>query len=125
MTTATQHKPEPNHINDPTVQTVTEAMQRGLTTWLTVPQRLIQANAETISESVRFFDRRIKAQAAMLSRLGEMANGGSMADAQKHLIETMTRELADEVQEVGELARKNLETAMRLTAGGASGARSS
>lgn len=126
MTNATQQKSEAVRSGEAATQKVAEAMQQGLAAWMAVPQRLMQANVETITESVNFMNRRMKMQAAMFSGLGQLANGVSVAETHKHLIETMTRELAAEAQEVGELARKNLETMMHLIgAGSGSAGRSS
>lgn len=119
MTNATQQqKTDQGHGGDGDAQKAAEAMQQGIAAWMTIPQRLIQANIEAMSDSVNFMNRRMKAQAAMLSSFGQLANGGSLADAQRHFIETMSREMAEEAQELGGLARKSVEAMTRVAGGG-------
>jgi hypothetical protein len=124
MTNGTQQKAEQARGADAGVKKAADAMQQGLAAFMSGPQRLMQANIETISESLNFMNRRMKAQAAMLSGFGQLANGGNLADAQRHFIETMSREMAEEVQELGDFARKSIET-MTRGAGGAGPASSS
>jgi uncharacterized phage infection (PIP) family protein YhgE len=128
MTNATQQKAEHGRTDqvrngDATVHKAADAVQQGIAAWMSIPQRLMQANIETINEGVNFMNRRMKAQAALMSGFGQLANGGSFVDAQRHFIETMSKEMADEAQEFGDLARKSVE-AMTRVANGASGASS-
>jgi hypothetical protein len=124
MTNGTQQKGEPSRTEqaraaEATVQKAADTMQQGLAAWASIPQRLMQANIETLSEGVNFINRRMKAQAALVSGFGQLANGGSFIDVQRHVIETMSKEFADEAQELGDLARKSVEAMTRVASGGA------
>ncbi|MBN8534398.1 MAG: hypothetical protein J0L51_09920 [Rhizobiales bacterium] len=124
MTNGTQQKSEQGRGVEAGVQKAADAMQQGIAAWMGVPQRLMQAHIETIGEGVNFMNRRMKAQAAMLNGFGQLMNGGNLADVQRHFIETMSREMADEAQEIGDFAHKSFEAMTRAAGGGGSGASS-
>ena len=113
MTDSPTPKPTPASKNSArpdtaaAVEKISDAMQSGLSVLMALPQKMMHANIEAITESVNFMSRRMKAQAAMWSN-GPLGNGSSLSDAQQHFITAMTKEMADEMQEFGDLARKNI-----------------
>lgn len=93
---------------DPTMQRLADDMQEGLSAFMVVPQRLMQANLEAFADGMNFMHRRMKAQATMLSGLGRMGTGGNLGDTQQHFINDMAQEMAAEMKEFSELAKKNM-----------------
>lgn len=93
---------------EPATEKLNDAMQQGASVLMAVPQRMMQANLEAISESMQFINRRMKAQAAMWSGFGQLTNGPNLADVHQHFISSVTKEMAAEMQEVGDMARKQV-----------------
>lgn len=126
MTSAThQHKSEPGHGGGMGAEKTADAMQQGLAALMSIPQRLMQANIEAVGDGMTFMMRRMKAQAAIMSSFGKLTNGGGLADMQRHVIETMTQEIADEAQELGTMARRRVDALTRTVGVDGSGTSSS
>jgi hypothetical protein len=93
---------------EPATEKLTDAMQQGASALMAIPQRMMQANLEAISDSMHFMNRRMKAQAALWSGFGQLTNGSSLSDVQQHVITSLSKEMAAEMQELGDMARRNM-----------------
>lgn len=108
MTSSSTQRGDARQDQEAMRQDLSDAMQKGLTAFMAIPQKTMQANLAVITESVNFMNRRMKAQAALWSGLGQLSNGGNLAEMHQHFINAMAQEMADEMKEMGELSRKNM-----------------
>lgn len=109
MNTPNSPKNGAREQTDPTMQRLADDMQEGLSVFMTVPQKLMQANLEAFAEGMNFMQRRMKAQATIWSGLGRVGTGnGNLGDTQQHFINDMAQEMAAEMKEFSELAKKNM-----------------
>lgn len=88
-------------------ESIGDAVQESITGRMAIPQRVMQANIEAMNQGLNILNRRLKAQAELWSGLGLMGKAGSPAEAQKLFVETLTRDMADEVNQLSELAKRN------------------
>ena len=83
-------------------------VQKSLAAFLVAPQRLMQINLEAASHAFSFMNRRMKAQAAMWSNVGNFSDTSGAAEAQRAFLETVTKDYAEEMTKLTDMARKNL-----------------
>jgi Phasin protein len=108
MTNSPMPKGPARADTEATTEKLSDAMQTGFSAAMTIPQKMMQANLEAITEGMNFMNRRMKAQAAMWSSVGQISDGSSLRDIQQQLITSMTTEMASEIRELSEMARKNI-----------------
>lgn len=108
MTNSPMSKGNPRSETEPATEKLNDAIQQGASALMAIPQRMMQANLEAISESMQFMNRRMKAQAALWSGFGQFTNGSTLTELQQHLITSVTKEMAAEMQDLGVVTRKNL-----------------
>lgn len=114
MTTSPNPKPSDHPPGDArtdaqvTPEKLADVMQQGLSAMMVLPQRMMQANLAAINEGMNFMNRRMKAQAAIWSGLGNARNGAGLAEAQQQLMQAMTQEMAEGAREFGDMARRNI-----------------
>ena len=96
---------------------VAETLEQNLAGLMVIPQRLLQAQIEMFAEGINFLSRRMKAQAALLNDLGQVASVANLAQIQRNLVEGISREWTEEAKEISEIANKNLNTLVRLAEG--------
>lgn len=108
MTNSPTSKGNPRSETEPATEKLNDAMQQGASALMAIPQRMMQANLEAISEGMQFINRRMKAQAALWSGFGQFTNGSTLSDVQQHFITSVTKEMAAEMQEWGDMARKTM-----------------
>jgi sugar (pentulose or hexulose) kinase len=83
---------------------------------LAVPQKLMQINLEAATHAFNFMNRRMKAQAALWSSIGHLGDTNGAAEMQRAFIENVTKDYAEEMTELTNLARKNLASVTEATA---------
>lgn len=108
MTNSPTSKDNPRSETEPATEKLNDAMQKGASAIMAIPQRIIQASLEAISESMQLMDRRMKAQAAYWSGFGQFTSGSALSDVQQHVITLVTKEMAAEMQDWNDMARKTM-----------------
>jgi hypothetical protein len=88
-----------------------DAIQQSLTSFLAVPQKLMQINLEAANHAFSFMNRRLKAQAAFWSNFGHFSDTSGAAEAQRAFLETVTKDYTEEMTQLTDMARKNLASA--------------
>lgn len=108
MTNSPTSKDNPRSETEPATGKLNDAMQKGASALMALPQRMMQASLEAISESMQLMDHRMKARAALWSGFGQFTNGSALSDVQKQVITSVTKEMAAEMQDWNDMARKTM-----------------
>ncbi len=98
---------------------VTAALEQNFAGLMVMPQRLMQAQIEILTEGMNFMSRRMKAQAAFLGELGQVASVANLPQLQRNLVENISRDWTEEAKEINEIVNRNLNTLVRLAQGSA------
>ncbi len=85
-----------------------DTIQQTLASFLAVPQKLMQINLEAANHTFNFMNRRMKAQAALWTNIGQFSDTRGAAEAQRIFLETVTKDYTDEMTQLTDMARKNM-----------------
>ncbi len=108
MSTTPSPTPGPDRSKIDGGQSASDLLHQNLATFLAVPHRLMQINLEAVSHTFNFMNRRMKAQAALWTDIGQSSGNGAAAEAQRAFLETVTKDYTDEMAQLAGMARKNL-----------------
>lgn len=115
--------------NSDTVNAASDTIQKNLAAFLATPQRLMQINLEMANHTFSFMNRRMKAQAAFWTSIGQSGGNGGEAEVQRAFLETVTKDYAEEMMQLTDMALKNFasvtETVASAALPGAPGSRAS
>jgi hypothetical protein len=94
------------------------ALPQGIAACMAMTQKLMQANLDMTTHAFDFMNRRAKAQVALWNSLGQSRDADSATDMRRTFVETVTKDYAEELGQLAEIARKNIEEASRLVTTG-------
>jgi hypothetical protein len=89
---------------------IVKSVQANMANMMMVPQKVIEANLETGAELLNFMSRRMKSQSELWSRISHCHGMDDAADAQRIFVESLTKDYANEMNQLAGVFRKNLET---------------
>jgi hypothetical protein len=89
---------------------IVKSMQSGMANMMAIPQKVMEANLETGAELLSFMSRRMKSQSDLWSRIGHCHGMDEAADAQRLFVESLTKDYTEEMGQLADVFRKNLET---------------
>lgn len=110
MSEMTTHRP------DAATDGMAQAVQSRLTTAMTLPQKVMEANLQTTAEIFTFMSRRMKAQAELWDGLGHCQDMAQASEMQRRFFDSVSKDYRDEMTTIVELARRNLNTVTGLMA---------
>jgi Phasin protein len=89
---------------------IARTMQGGIAKAMELPKKLMECNFDTSAELLTFLSRRMKAQAELLSGVVHCQDMGEAAEMQRKFLEKVTKDYAEEMNHLADIARKNFET---------------
>ena len=108
---STNNKPPisagPAHGAENIAKPVLEAMQQGASAYMALPQKLMQANLEAMTSTVNFMNRCMTAQADVWSKIGSFGDPAKAAEIQRTFLESVSKDSAEEVTKLAQIAKKN------------------
>jgi hypothetical protein len=92
------------------MENLTRSVEGGLATAMEIPKKIVEANLDTGAELLTFMSRRMKAQADLFSGVGHCHDVTEATDMQRTFWDKVTKDYADEMNHLAEIARKNFQT---------------
>lgn len=108
MSTPASQTSGPAHGNHGAGKPASDPIQHTLAAFVAVPQKMMQINLEVANHAFSSMNRRMKAQAALWTSIGQSGGNGGAAEAQRAFLETVTKDYTDEMTQLTDMARKNL-----------------
>jgi uncharacterized glyoxalase superfamily protein PhnB len=95
-----------------------EAMQQGAGIYFAMPQKLMQANLEATTSAFGFINRCMAAQADAWSKMSSANDLAKASDVQRAFLEAVSKDSAEEVSKLAEIAKKNFAVMSSLATAG-------
>ena len=108
MSTPASQTSGPAHGNHGGAKPASDPIQHTVAAFVAVPQKMMQINLAVANHAFSFMNRRMKAQAALWTSIGQSGSNGGAAEVQRAFLETVTKDYTDEMTQLTNMARKNL-----------------